>query len=88
MKQTMRSLFVLATTIAALLGVTAASSSAAAPPGGCATAAGFFSQDASLFPATQAVDDHGNQDGLVCVKILNTAPTAHVGFVIIDDTVQ
>ena len=48
----------------------------------------FFTQDANAYPATLAVDQKGNNDGVVCVLILGTPDTAHAGFVIIDNTVH
>lgn len=75
---------------AALAGVfaLAQTGTAAAPAGGCPTEAGFFLLDASLFPVTQTVDAAGNGDGYVCVKLLETAPTASAGVALIDDVVQ
>jgi hypothetical protein len=57
------------------------------PVAKCPTQAGYFLQDASAFPLTQAVDDAGNQDGWVCVKILPTDDHAIPSFNIIDDRV-
>ena len=80
---------VLATSVSALLTALAVIGvSAAAPSGGCPTQGGYFVQDASAFPATQAVDDKGNHDGVVCVKILPNSDNAAAHFIIIDNTVQ
>jgi len=53
-------------TIAALAATASFGMSTAAagePIAGCPTAAGFFMQDASAYPATMAVDNAGNGDG-------------------------
>lgn len=66
----------------------APSAQAQEPVAGCATRDGFFLQDASAFPLTMAVDQAGNQDGWVCVKILPNSDNAAAHFVIIDDTLS
>jgi hypothetical protein len=81
----MRRFFMVGTIVGGLL-LTAAPV-LGAPAGGCPTDAGYIVQDASAFPATQAVDDKGNQDGWVCVLILPNADGAARHFVIIDDTI-
>jgi ABC-type nitrate/sulfonate/bicarbonate transport system substrate-binding protein len=48
----------------------------------------FLVQDANAFPATFAVDQKGNQDGIVCVLILATPDPASAHFVIVDDNVE
>jgi hypothetical protein len=48
----------------------------------------YLVQDANAFPATLAVDQKGNQDGIVCVLLLATPDTAQVGFVIVDNNVR